>query len=205
MKLSQNFTAKLYDPILHFAVKSIRMEIMNALLDYKEKNILDLCCGTGNQLKLLSRNGFKKLHCLDSSSSMLKIAKKHRFPINLYHEDATKTKFKDETFDAIIVCFSLHEKDRKIEESLLEEAYRLLKSTGTIIIVDYIFDDKTEWYSKMLIKLIERIAGGEHYKNFIKYLTHDGFQNLVKENKFKLLRCQRLTSGAVMMARYKKI
>jgi len=66
---------------------------MNELLKYQEKVILDLCCGTGNQLKLLSKNGFKNLYCLDISDSMLKIARRNAPFIKIYNENATKTSF----------------------------------------------------------------------------------------------------------------
>ena len=51
MKIIHDFTAKLYDPVLYLALKPIRIEVMHELLGYREKAILDLCCGTGNQPK----------------------------------------------------------------------------------------------------------------------------------------------------------
>lgn len=166
MKISHDFTAKLYDPVLYLALKPIRIEVMHELLGYKEKTILDLCCGTGSQLKLLSKNGFKNLHCLDISDSMLNIAKKNNFPIKIYNEDATKTSFRNDAFDIVIVSFALHEKDRKIQEALIEEAHRIIKKDGLMLVVDYVFDNKAAGYSKILINIIERVAGGEHHRNF---------------------------------------
>ncbi|MEA2021895.1 MAG: class I SAM-dependent methyltransferase, partial [Candidatus Caldatribacteriota bacterium] len=74
MKSKYSFMAKLYDPIFYLSLKPIRIAVMNELLNYREKVILDLCCGTGNQLNLLSKHGFKNLYCLDISNSMLEIA-----------------------------------------------------------------------------------------------------------------------------------
>ena len=71
MKSDYDFIAKIYDPVLYIVLKPIRIAVKNVLLKYREKSIIDLCCGTGNQLKLLSKNGFKNLHCLDISNSML--------------------------------------------------------------------------------------------------------------------------------------
>jgi len=56
MKSNYNLMAKIYDPIFYLPLKSIRIAVMNELLKYKEKVILDLYCGTGNQIKLLSKN-----------------------------------------------------------------------------------------------------------------------------------------------------
>ena len=96
MPTEYNFTAKIYDPVLYCAIKPIRIAVTNALLEYKEKSILDLCCGTGNQIKFLSKNGFKNLHCLDISSSMLEIAKKNNYPIKIYREMPQKQIFQME-------------------------------------------------------------------------------------------------------------
>ncbi|MEA3386015.1 MAG: class I SAM-dependent methyltransferase, partial [Thermodesulfobacteriota bacterium] len=143
MKSEYDFIAKIYDPALYLVLKPIRIAVMKLLLKYKEKSILDLCCGTGNQLKLLSRNGFKDLHCLDISNPMLEIARKNNYRIKIYNEDATKTNFVNESFDIIIISFALHEKDRSTQESFINEAHRLIKKDGFIVVVDYNFDNKT--------------------------------------------------------------
>jgi len=85
MKSEYDFIAKIYDPVLYLVLKPIRIAVMKMLLKYKGKSILDLCCGTGNQLKLLSRNGFKDLHCLDISNPMLEIARKNNYRIKIYN------------------------------------------------------------------------------------------------------------------------
>jgi len=60
MKSNSGFIANIYDPIFYLALKPIRIAVMDELLKFKEKIILDLCCGTGNQIKLLSKHGRKK-------------------------------------------------------------------------------------------------------------------------------------------------
>ena len=42
MKISHDFTAKIYDPVLYLALKPIRIGVIHELLGYKEKAILDL-------------------------------------------------------------------------------------------------------------------------------------------------------------------
>ena len=170
MKSEYDFIAKIYDPVLYLVLKPIRIAVMNVLLKYKEKSILDLCCGTGNQLKLLSRNGFKDLHCLDISNPMLEIARKNDSRIKIYNEDATKTNFENESFDIVLISFALHKKDRSTQESFIKEAHRLIKKDGFILIVDYNFDNKTAKLVKIGINIIERIAGKEHYNNFKGYI-----------------------------------
>ena len=205
MKSNYNLMAKIYDPIFYLPLKTIRIAVMNELLKYKEKIILDLCCGTGNQAKLLSKNGFRNIYCLDISDSMLEIAKRSDSSIKIYNEDATKTNFDNASFDVVIISFAIHEKDRNTQQALINEAYRIIKKDGLMLVVDYVFDNKTTKFSRILISIIERIAGGEHYRNFKNYIQNKGLSSLIKKDKFKLIKCNRMSSGAVTISIYHKI
>jgi len=205
MKSNCGFIAKIYDPIFYLALKPIRIAVMNELLKYKEKIILDLCCGTGNQIKLLSKYGFRNLYCLDISDSMLEIAKRSDSSIKIYNEDATKTNFDNASFDVVIISFAIHEKDRNTQQALINEAYRIIKKDGFMLVVDYVFDNKTTKFGRILISIIERIAGREHYGNFKNYIQNKGLLSLVKKDKFKLIKYNRMSSGAVTISIYKKI
>ena len=204
MKEEYDFSASIYDPMLYLALNPIRLAVMEELSQHKDSVILDLCCGTGNQLKLLSKNGFKNLHCLDLSEAMLNVAQKGGHPIEIYAEDATKTSFDNGAFDIVMISFAIHEKDRETQEKLLEEAHRLIKDDGVVLIVDYIFDKKTTSLGKMGIDLIERIAGGEHYRNFKGYIENDGLESLIKLDKFELVEDKRRTFNGVTISTYQK-
>ena len=204
MKSEYDFIAKIYDTVLYLAIKPIRIAVMNVLLKYKEKSILDLCCGTGNQLKLLSRNGFKDLHCLDISNPMLEIARKNDSQIKIYNEDATKTSFENESFAIVLISFALHEKNRGTQESFIKEAHRLIKKDGFILIVDYNFDNKTAKLVKIGINIIERIAGKEHYNNFKGYIRNNGLLSLINKDKFKLVNAHKRLFNGVIISMYQK-
>ena len=205
MKSNYGFIAKIYDPIFYLALKPIRIAVMNELLKYKEKIILDLCCGTGNQIKLLSKHGFRNLSCLDISDSMLEIAKRSDSFIKIYNEDATKTNFDNATFDVVILSFAIHEKDRNTQQALINEAYRIIKKDGLMLVVDYVFDNKTTKFGRILIRIIERMAGREHDRNFKNYIQNKGLSSLIKKDKFKLIKYNRMSSGAVTISIYQKI
>ena len=204
MKSEYDFIAKIYDTVLYLAIKPIRIAVMNVLLKYKEKSILDLCCGTGNQLKLLSRNGFKDLHCLDISNPMLEIARKNDSQIKIYNEDATKTSFENESFAIVLISFALHEKNRGAQESFIKEAHRLIKKDGFILIVDYNFDNKTAKLVKIGINIIERIAGKEHYNNFKGYIRNNGLLSLINKDKIKLVNAHKRLFNGVIISMYQK-
>ena len=205
MKNNYNFISKIYDPALYLALQPIRKAVMNELREHKNKSILDLCCGTGNQLKLLSKNGFKNLHCLDLSSSMLEIAKKTCHTIKIYNEDAVKTNFKDSSFDIVIISFAIHEKDRIIQKKLINEAFRLIKKDGLLLIVDYVFDNKTIKIGRIGINIIERMAGKEHYDNFKNYIQNNGLLGLIKEDRFELIKSNKKLFNGVTISIYQKI
>ncbi len=204
MKEDYNFSATIYDPVLYLALNPIRLAVMDELSQHKDSSILDLCCGTGNQLKLLSKNGFKNLHCLDLSKEMLRVAEKGGYPIKIYNEDATKTNFDDASFDIVIISFAIHEKDRETQEKLIEETHRLIKESGTILIIDFSFDEKTTKLGKMGIDFIERMAGGEHYLNFKGYIANGGLESLIKEDKFKFVKDVRAAFNGVTISTYQK-
>jgi len=205
MKEDYNFSATIYDPVLYLALNPIRLAVMDELSQHKDSSILDLCCGTGNQLKLLSKNVFKNLHCLDLSKEMLRVAEKGGYPIKIYNEDATETNFDDASFDIVIISFAIHEKDRETQEKLIEETHRLIKESGTILIIDFSFDEKTTKLGKMGIDFIERMAGGEHYLNFKGYIANGGLESLIKEDKFKFVKDVRAAFNGVTISTYQKI
>ncbi|MCK5148326.1 class I SAM-dependent methyltransferase [bacterium] len=205
MRDDYSSSAKTYDPVLHLALKPIRISVMNELLEFKEKAIIDLCCGTGNQLKLLAKNGFKDLHCLDRSTAMLEIARDTDHPLNIYNEDATQTSFENESFDIAIISFSIHEKDRNTQENFIKEAHRIIKKDGIIVVVDFVFDSQTTILAKFMITIIERIAGKEHYNNFKSYIQNAGLSSLIKEDRFEHIDDKRKLFNGVTVSIFKKI
>lgn len=198
------FVAKIYDPALYLPLRSVRKAILSELSYFKEKKIIDLCCGTGNQLRLLSESGFRDLYGVDRSASMLDVAKNGGHLIKLYNEDATDTSFDNELFDIVMMSFAIHENDRITQKNLLKEAYRILKKDGLLIIADFILDEKTKRFSRMAIRFVERIAGKRHYRNFRNYIKNKGLESLINEEKFNLIKNNRRMNKGVTIAIYKK-
>ncbi len=179
--------AKIYDPLLHYPLKSIRRLVVRLFKYYNVKEVIDLCCGTGEQLYYLKNDGFfTKLVGIELDKAMFNESKKYGdFCIN---RDARNTKFKAESFDGAIISFALHEMPWENAKEILKEATRILKKDGILIIVDYSFL-KPKLIGKIAIHLIERFAGKEHYNNFKNFLKNGGIYNLVdfsiyKEKKF---------------------
>ncbi|MBI2105972.1 methyltransferase domain-containing protein [Candidatus Woesearchaeota archaeon] len=92
--------------------------------------ILDLGCSGGILLKEIIKRGFSDVIGIDLDKSAIDLAKKQG--INAIIADATKTNFKDETFDLIIASDILeHLED---DNKALNEWNRTLKKSGKIII-----------------------------------------------------------------------
>ncbi len=205
LKNEYGFSAKIYDPLLFLALNPIRKAILKELIDSKESRILDLCCGTGNQLKILSKNGFKNLHCLDLSGPMLEVAGKGDHLIWLHQEDATRTGFKDKEFDIVILSFALHEKDRQTQLGIIREIHRVLKDDGLLLVVDFIFDERTKWPGRIGATVIERMAGGEHYLSFKRYKKNGGLSAMIDEKMFRYVKSLRKTFNVVTISMYNKV
>ena len=204
MKKEYGFTAKIYDPMLYLALNPIRKAVMRELVGHEESRILDLCCGTGNQLKMLSRNGFKSLHCLDLSEQMLEVARRGDHSINVHREDAARTGFRDNEFDIVILSFALHEKDRQTQENILQEAHRILGDDGLLLVVDYIFDERTSGPGRFGATTIEKMAGGEHYSNFKRYKQGGGLSTIIDGKMLSYVKSTRKAYSVVTISTYRR-
>lgn len=122
--------------------KNPREVIMN-MIPNREITILDLCCGTlSNTITIAKEKPDVKVVGVDLSKDMLRVAKKKlcRHQIrNVYLKcaDATKTKMKKQSFDYIIIGLVLHESSPQLIKGVLQEAHRLLKEDGNLIVLEW--------------------------------------------------------------------
>ncbi len=176
------YSAKVYDQILFPFIRPIRNKVISLVKEYQYKSILDVCCGTGDQLKLLKEEGFEG-EGIDLSPAMLSIAEKGEHAVDCIHQDATQMHYENSKFDLVMTAFSLHEKSHDSARKIVEEMFRVTSEGGDILIVDYELSDKTSLFSKALIYFIEWVAGGEHYLNFKSYIKKGGLPELLSSIK----------------------
>ena len=172
------YSARFYDPLLFPFIRPIRNKVIALVKQYHYRSILDVCCGTGDQLKLLKQHGFDG-EGIDLSDAMLSVAGKGEHKADCIQQDATQMHYEDAKFDLVMTAFSLHEKNRTSARKIVEEMVRVTSEGGDILIVDYELSEKTSMLSKMLIYFIEWVAGGEHYQNFKSYITKGGLPELL--------------------------
>ena len=101
----------------------IRKEILEP---YKNKNIIDLCCGTG--ISTLDGNVG-----IDTSKEMLSVAKKYKNKSRFLFGNAEVFGKKNE-FDIVTCMFSFHEMPNYAHKNIIENSKRIAKEE--ILIVD---------------------------------------------------------------------
>ena len=143
-----------------------------------------MCCGTGNQLKLLKKHGIDGIG-IDLSKAMLEIADSGKIKANCFEQDAENINFSDESFDMTMTTFALHEKSNFSAKKILNEMIRLTKKNGHLIIVDFSIDKNTFFFTRKGISFIESLAGDDHYKHYKEYIGSNGLDTLLKDSPLK--------------------
>ncbi len=195
------YTSKVYDILLYPFVRTIRNKVINVIKHRGYKSILDVCCGTGDQMKLLKSNGIDS-EGIDISLDMLKVAANGKIKANCRFENATNTSYDDSQFELVMTSFALHEKDHATAKQILKEMVRV--SNKDLLIVDYELGTKTSFISKWLIYFIEWIAGKEHYLNFKSYINLGGLDGLLNDIKFDTIEKHYFSDGGVVLVLLRK-
>ena len=107
-----------------------RLELILRSIDITGKKVIDLGTGTGNVLQFLASTDVQ--FGIDSTFSMLKLAKQLHTRANLIQADVLKLPIKNNSVElAVAVGLSEYLKDIK---SLIMEVYHILKLNGFLVI-----------------------------------------------------------------------
>lgn len=145
----------------------------------EHKKVLELACGTG-QITFLSANNSATWEATDYSEKMILEAKKRNDErygikqINFNVQDATQLKYKDNSFDVVVIANALHIMPEP--DKALFEIHRVLKENGILFAPTFVYE---EGYSKFFIWLMEK-AG---FKTFHKW-TKKEYENYVSNKGF---------------------
>lgn len=186
-------TAAIYDFLFSRVLTTIHENIRICLAHNKAENIIDLCCGTGLQLRYLAKQDLT-LTGVDISRAMLYQArKKSPNTIHYLEINAADTGLPSGKYDCVIITFALHEKPAAQHLAIFKEACRLVTADGFILIADYC--TPAEELSSMLMsnvvfQSVERLAGINHYhcyKDWMATGAVEGFLNANTPGKLSLL------------------
>jgi ubiquinone/menaquinone biosynthesis C-methylase UbiE len=184
MKDSYKYFSKFYDGLIEPLNSGLRSIGMKMLPPKSGMKVLDIGCGTGAHLV-----HYQKVMCqvfgVDTSPAMLKRARlKLGERADIRQVDARSLPFSDDHFDIILFSTVLHEMAPDLRIKVLTEAYRVLKRSGRILIIDFhpgpLKPIKGRFY-KTIINIFEFAAGREHYKNSRQYLASGGIPALIDE------------------------
>jgi len=173
------------------------MAVADVIKQSDNKNTIDLCCGTGNQVLWLRKAGIKHVTGVDVSDTMLGQAWRNGLKDVCLKMDASDTSFAVNSFDAAIMSFSLHETQVQIAEAIFSEAKRIVRPGGLIIVVDYCFDDTTRALGRFAARVVEKMVGGNHYLNFKFFVSTNLIKSFSEGMEIRLQK--RFLLGAVAM------
>jgi len=159
--------------------------------------VLDIGCGTGAHLKLY-QNQNCNVFGIDLSEAMLKVAEnKLGENADLKFCDASKTPYSNDNFDLILSSTVLHEMSQQVRVDVLNEAKRILKQDGRLLLIDFHTGPIKGFkgiYSKLIITISEILGGQEHYKNYLHFMKAGGLPNLIELCDF-IIEDKKIVSG----------
>lgn len=182
-----------------------RNRVVAILKKKQPQSILDIATGTGDLAIKMVKTGAKKIVGLDISKGMLDVGiakinkKKLATTIEMLVGDSENLPFPDSSFDAITVAFGV----RNFENLNLglAEIYRVLKPSGTFVVLETAVPDKTPFkqgyrlYTKYVLPAIGRIFSkdqsaytylsesaavfpyGENFNNILRKIGFIGVEN----------------------------
>jgi demethylmenaquinone methyltransferase/2-methoxy-6-polyprenyl-1,4-benzoquinol methylase len=177
-----------------------RKRVVAILKTKKPVNILDIATGTGDLAINLVETGAEKIVGLDISSGMLKVGKNKVAKkslgniIEMVVGDSEDLPFQEDSFDAVTVAFGV--RNFETLSKGLEEIYRVLKPSGTFVVLETSVPAKTPYkqgyrfYTKYILPTIGKIFSKD--RSAYAYLSEsaavfpygEGFNNILRKIGF---------------------
>jgi len=186
----------LVDPLL----RGIRLYVVRFSGMKAGDRVLDVCCGTGDQIFYYAEAGIIATG-IDLDHNMLKLARKDkrkRFLRNVSFQiaDARNLPFKDNSFDYASISLALHEKDRNVRDRVISEMKRVVRKGGALIFIDFQVPLPKNLFA-CFIQSIEFVAGREHHRYFKDYIEQGGLDEILKKNRLIAGKRDFLNSGLI--------
>lgn len=194
-------TAAFYDRCLTPLLKQLRTDIRTFIQHKGYRRIIDICCGTGDQLRLLE-NGSGELVGVDNSVTMLARARENcSDDVVLHLIDAEQLTFPDGYFDCGIISFSLHEKHETRRDLIYSNGRKIIRQGGALIVCDYSNSPsglKGFILGNLVIPVVERMAGRPHYLNYLSWMRAGGLESFLQQRRQTTDIISRRYGGAVI-------
>jgi len=139
------------------------------------QQVMDVACGTGSLSMAIARKA-KNVIGIDLSEDMIITArrgasKKGINNIQFEIRDASEMSvYKDRQFDVAVTSMAVHQYNADLAIKILAGMNRI---ASEVIIADY-NHHMPRGYGRRVAWSIERLAGGDHYRNFRNYMQKGG-------------------------------
>ena len=189
--------ARVYDAFTEPFNAGLRHMGLRMAAPRKGLRVLEIGCGTGTNLRNYQQAGSDVIG-IDLSPQMLAMARRKLDPTaRLIRGDATRLPFPGEAFDQVIAMLTIHEMPRFKRAEVMGEMVRVLKDEGRLLLIDFHsgpLQRPKGYVIKLLVLLIERIAGREHFANYRDFIARGGLPPLIEGCRSRVAQ-QRIVSG----------
>ena len=188
-----------------------KKNLIHVMNPSKNKNLIDVACGTGDIAKLYcnATNENSSILCVDPNINMIKKCKKNLSKyknVKWKISNAEKLDVPDNSFDFYTISFGL--RNTKDINKSLKEAYRVLKKGGKFLCLEFskIENDNLEFiyknYSKLIPKIGEIVVGEKKpYEYLVKsiqnFINQQQLIEKMKKNNFINCKYRNLSGGIV--------
>jgi ubiquinone/menaquinone biosynthesis C-methylase UbiE len=140
-----------YDPFVRFLLffinggfggeKRLRQQAIDWLEIEPGERILDIASGTGTISIMMGNQlgGQGEVVGIEISPTQMRVARRKRRPpgVCFSQADAQNIPFPDASFDKAIIFGALHEMPREVRRKVLSEAFRALKPSGKLVVMEH--------------------------------------------------------------------
>ena len=175
-----------YSTIIDPILKDVRICVAGLSGVKAGDSVLDVCCGTGDQVFYYTQKGAIATG-VDQEPSMIELAERNRkrrgFKHSTFHlASATELPFPDGYFDCASISLGLHEMERDERNRAVSEMKRVVKKEGVLMFIDFQVPLPKNSIS-YLIRAVEFLAGRDNYRCFRDYLAQGGLDQILKETE----------------------
>lgn len=200
-----DIAAPFYDFFTAPLLKAARGTIVRTAKAHKCRRILDVACGTGELATMLAKAGLE-VNAIDLSPAMLAVAGRKSHPrIAFYRGSAENLPYASACFDCVTISLALHEMEPNMRMGAAAEILRVLTPGGKLIVFDYapLYNGGSA-LGLALMGLVEKMAGREHFRNFVRFTRSGGIKQLLEPFELTAINSRFSFLRALQVATFEK-